>query len=74
MGGFYILFKPIKTAASIKSRFEEEALINQEWVGLGGSPDSTICSPESRPCLDGGVRGLNAVQGRGWGGAVMWRK
>ena len=45
MGEVRILFKPIKTAASIKSGFEEEALINQEWEGLGRSPDSTICSP-----------------------------
>ena len=33
MGEVYLLFKPIKTAASIKSGFEEEVLINQEWEG-----------------------------------------
>ena len=46
MGEVCILFKPIKNREPIKSGFEEEALINQEWEGLGGSPDSTICSPE----------------------------
>ena len=69
-GEVRILFKPIKTAALIKSGFEEEALINQEWEGLGRSPDSTICSPgsqcESASCLDGGEGGL--------GGCLMWSK
>ena len=56
MGEVCILFKPIKNTEPIKSGFEEEALINQEWEGLGGRPNSTICSPESQGpsfCLDG---------------------
>ena len=67
MGEVRILFKPIKTAALIKSGIEKEALINQEWEGLGGSPDSTICSPgcqgESRSCLDGEGGGLMRSKG-----------
>ena len=61
MGEVCILFKPIKTREPIKSGFEEEALINQEWEGALIAQFVPLRVPGS--CLDGEGGGLMRSKG-----------